>query len=746
MLPHRWYPLANIQWDLGDIELFDNTFVYNHFHVLADVLGSGMSVLGNRVESTGDYRAEPTNYTLSTGFLRDPRSLDMLLRMDYYTARLSDAQAQAIHGYYVAVLAAMVVLDAPHEEFSPHGPRVLHELLHEWQGPACDYPLDRCVHELFEEQVRRVPDAVAVADGRVELSYAELNERANRLARLLRGQGVGPESVVAVCAYRDAELPVVLLAVLKSGAAYLPLDPKYPAERMEYVLRDAGATLVVAGDEVAARVPAGPWRTLTVRGHAAELARLDARDLGRTSHPDNLMYIIYTSGSTGRPKGVQVPHSGVVNYLGWCVEGYAARGSGGAPVFSSIAFDMVVPDLYTPLVTGERLCMVHDSLETVELVKQLDAMAPFNFVKLTPGHLDLLAQLLEPERARRLAATLAVGADSFPTRIYDTWRQLDPDSVVLNEYGPTEASVGNSVYVPDGTPDGDLVPIGRAIPNTTMYVLDHALNPVPVGAVGELFIGGECVVRGYAGRPGMTADRFVPDPFAARPGSRLYRTGDLGRWLPDGQIEFLGRNDEQTKIAGYRVEPGELEAVLAEHPMVTRAVAAVIGRDSQQRRLIGYYVPAGEVTPDEILAYLGERLPAYLVPGVVMPIDSVPLNANGKVDRGALPHPRAADRTPTGRTEPPASPAEKVLAALWCELLGLAAVSRDDDFFAQGGNSLLAVQLTFRLRDVGIDVRLPDLLRARTLADLGALVARTANRERVEEAAALLDPSDRPHH
>ncbi len=428
------------------------------------------------------------------------------------------------------------------------------------------------------------------------------------------------------------------------------------------------------------------------------------------------------------------------------MEGYAARGSGGAPVFSSIAFDMVVPDLYTPLVTGERLCMVHDSLETVELVKQLDAMAPFNFVKLTPGHLDLLAQLLEPERARRLAATLAVGADSFPTRIYDTWRQLDPDSVVLNEYGPTEASVGNSVYVPDGTPDGDLVPIGRAIPNTTMYVLDHALNPVPVGAVGELFIGGECVVRGYAGRPGMTADRFVPDPFAARPGSRLYRTGDLGRWLPDGQIEFLGRNDEQTKIAGYRVEPGELEAVLAEHPMVTRAVAAVIGRDSQQRRLIGYYVPAGEVTPDEILAYLGERLPAYLVPGVVMPIDSVPLNANGKVDRGALPHPRAADRTPTGRTEPPASPAEKVLAALWCELLGLAAVSRDDDFFAQGGNSLLAVQLTFRLRDVGIDVRLPDLLRARTLADLGALVARTANRERVEEAAALLDPSDRPHH
>jgi amino acid adenylation domain-containing protein len=739
MLPHRRYPLANIQWDLGDVQLFDNTFVYNHFHVMADVLGSGLSVLGNRVESTGDYRAEPTNYTLSTGFLRDPRSSRVLLRLDYYTARLTDAQAEAISGYYLAVLSAMAGPDGAHEEFSPHDPLELRRMLTEWNGPARDYPVDRCVHELVEEQARRTPDAVAVTDGRTEIGYAELNRRANRLARHLQLLGAGPERVVAVCAHRDVELPVILLAVLKSGAAYLPLDPQYPADRLRFTLEDAGAFLVVCSDTaLGRRLPAGPWTVLGTDEEAAAIAALPAEDLGRTSHPDNLMYIIYTSGSTGRPKGVQVPHSGVVNYLGWCVEGYASRGSGGAPVFSSIAFDMIVPNLYTPLITGERLCMVHDALGTVELAQHLDKLAPFTFVKLTPGHLDLLNQLLGPARARELAPTLAVGADAFPTRILDAWRRHDQDSVILNEYGPTEASVGNTVFFVDGPVTADLVPIGRAIPNTTMYVLDHALNPVPAGATGELYIGGACVVRGYQGRPGLTAERFLPDPFAGSPGARMYRTGDLGRWLPDGQLEFLGRNDDQVKIAGHRIEPGEMEAVLAEHPAVEQAVAAVIGTDPQQRRLVGYYVAARPVTEEELFAHLAQRLPAYLVPSVLMPIETLPLNANGKVDRKALPHPRGGGATAAGRPEPPRSPAERLIAALWQELLGVTGVGRADNFLALGGNSLLATQLTFRLRDLGVPVGLPELLRARTLAELAGTVDRGTGPERLDRALALL--------
>ncbi|MFD8721809.1 amino acid adenylation domain-containing protein [Streptomyces sp. NPDC059629] len=739
LLPHRRYPLANIQWALDRPALFDNTFVYNHFHVMADVLGSGVSVLGNRVESTGDYRAEPTNYSLSTGFLRDPRSMRVLLRLDYYTAKLADAQAEAIRDYYLAVLAAMVHDDARHEDFSPLGAVERRRTLVEWNGPARDYPLDACVHELFEEQVRRTPHAVAVVDDAGELSYQQLNRRANQLARFLRAQGAGPESVVGVCLHRDTELVVALLAVLKSGAAYLPMDPQYPADRLEFVLRDAGAVMVLTDTALAGRVPRGPWQVHPLDGCAGRTAALPGDDLGRTSAPDNLMYVIYTSGSTGRPKGVQVPHSGVVNYLGWCKEGYASRGSGGAPVFSSIAFDMIVPNLYTPLVTGERLCMLHDSLDSVDMAARLTELAPFNFIKLTPGHLDLLGQLLGPEQARTLAATLAVGADAFPTRVVNSWRGLDPDSVVLNEYGPTEASVGNSVHFVDGPLSGELVPIGRPIPNTTMYVLDQALNPVPVGVTGELYIGGACVVRGYAGRPGLTADRFLPDPFAGEPGARMYRTGDLGRWLPGGALDFLGRVDDQVKINGYRVEPGEVEVVLAGHPAVTQAVAAVLGEDRAHRRLVGYYVTDGPVTEQELRDYLAERLPEYLLPSRLLRIDAVPLNANGKVDRKALPHPRAEAEQEGPGHQPPQTPLEELLAMTWEDLLGADRVSRDDSFVALGGNSLLATQLTFRLQQLlGIEVELAAVLRARDLADLARVLGRGITLQLGAEVAAVL--------
>ncbi|MFI6685148.1 amino acid adenylation domain-containing protein [Streptomyces sp. NPDC050485] len=739
LLPHRRYPLANIQWALGQSELFDNTFVYNHFHVMADVLGSGVSVLGNRVESTGDYRAEPTNYSLSTGFLRDPRSMRVLLRLDYYTAKLADAQAEAIRGYYLAVLAAMVHDGARHEDFSPLGAVERRRMLREWNGPARDYPLDRCVHELFEQQVRRNPGAVAVVDGQGELSYEQLNRRANQLARFLRDQGAGPETVIGVCLHRDTELVVALLGILKSGAAYLPMDPQYPADRLEFVLQDAGATAVLTDTALAGRVPQGPWEVHRLDRIAGRTAALPGDDLGRTSTPDNLMYVIYTSGSTGRPKGVQVAHYGVVNYLGWCEEGYASRGSGGAPVFSSIAFDMIVPNLYTPLMMGERLCMLHDGLDSIELAARLTELAPFNFVKMTPGHLDLLGQLLGPEQARTLAATLAVGADAFPSRNLNSWRQLDPDSVVLNEYGPTEASVGNSVHFIDAPLTSELVPIGRPIPNTTMYVLDAALNPVPVGVTGELYIGGACVVRGYAGRPGLTADRFLPDPYAAQPGARMYRTGDLGRWLPSGALDFLGRVDDQVKINGYRVEPGEVEVVLADHPAVTQAVAAVLGTERGSRRLVGYYVAGGPVTEAELHDHLAARLPEYLLPSTLMRIDAVPLNANGKVDRKALPHPRAEAARDGAGHQPPRTPLEELLTMAWEDLLDVKRVGRDDSFVALGGNSLLATQLTFRLQQLlGIEIELAAVLRARDLADLARVLGRGVTRQLGQDVADVL--------
>ncbi|TDC85040.1 amino acid adenylation domain-containing protein [Micromonospora sp. KC606] len=733
LLPHRRYPLAQIQWDRGGAEVFDNTFLYNHFHQLADVLGAGVGILDDKVESTAEFRSEPTSFALNTGFLRNPRSSQLLLRLDYYTERLSDEQAEAMRDLYLRVLAAMTRLDDGHDTLATLDPEQRRQVLVAWNGPARAYPVQHLLHELVDAQARRTPGAVAVVDDRTTLIYAELVGRANRLARHLRARGAGPETVVALCLPRDAGMVVGMLGVLKSGAAYLPLDPAYPAERLRFMLADAGAALVVTTAELADRVPTGAWGTVLVdRDRDAIDAEPDTAP-AVTGHPDGLAYIMYTSGSTGTPKGVLVPHRGVVNYLGWAREAYACRGDGGAAVFSSYAFDMIVPNIYTPLIMGQRVCVLPDGIDPTTLGRRLERLAPFSFLKLTPGHLALLADTLGPGAARRLAGTLAVGADAFPARTLAAWRRLDPDTVLLNEYGPTEASVGNCVFHADGPGATDLVPIGRPIPNTTMYVLDAALNPVPVGAPGELYIGGDCVVRGYAGRAALTAERFLPDPFSDRPGARMYRTGDLGRWLPGGQLDFLGRIDEQVKINGYRVEPGEIEATLAQHPAVHQAVAAVTGTDPQRRALVGYYVAARPVDAAELRAFLSDRLPSHLMPSALVEIDEIPLNANGKVDRAALVRPETAPRTavdPAGEAaDSPPSAVEQAIAELWAELLETDEPPGTADFFEYGGNSLLAAQLVARINgDFAVELPLATVYQARTTRGLAERVAAAGGR------------------
>lgn len=717
MLPHCHFPSAGLQRLLGVDQLFDHRFSYD------DLV---------QIDAGGGYSEDrpagsPAGPALCAAFVSHPNSSRVLLRIDSSADRVADRQDADIRAHYLTVLAAMAAGDdSPHESLPALDAAGLRDMAVNWQGPERAYPVGRCVHELVEDQVRRTPHAVAVVDDRDELTFAQLNARANRLAHELRRRGAGPETVIGVCGHRDVELVVSLLGILKSGAAYVPLEPDHPLDRMDFVLRDSGARMVLTRSALAPRIPAGTWELIDTEAEAPTIAAMPSADLPATAGPDNLMYVIYTSGSTGRPKGVLVPHSGVVNYLGWCAEGYArGGGTGGAPVFSSIAFDMVVPNLYTPLVMGERLCVLHDTLDVPAIAERLAELAPFTFIKMTPGHLDLLGHLLGPEQASRLADVLAVGADTFPTRVLDHWRTLDPVTPVLNEYGPTEASVGNSVFVVDGTVPGDQLPIGRAIPNTTMYVLDDALNHTPVGVPGELYIGGSCVVRGYAGRPALTAERFVADPFTTRPGSRLYRTGDRGRWLPDGQLQFLGRNDDQVKVNGHRVELGELEAVLAEHPLVAQSVATVVGAAGGYTRLVGYYVPAGDVDEATLLDYLIDRLPAYMVPGTLVPISTLPLNSNGKVDRKALPSiTKASGQRPPTVLDPDPTTLEALIADAWKDVLGARQIGPSDNFFALGGTSLLATQLALRLQaELGLDSVLSTILSTPTLADLTAALA-----------------------
>ena len=601
-------------------------------------------------------------------------------------------------------------------------------------GPA-ELP-EACLHSLFEEQARRTPDNVAVretgADGAVEaVTYKELDRRADRIARALAARGVGPETRVAVFLHRSADLVAALIGVAKAGGAYVPLDPAFPPPRLRHVVQDSQAAVVLTEPAlIDAAVELGS-SVMLVDEEAPPGTGLRSTGVS----PGHLCYVVYTSGSTGRPKGVLVEHRGLVNFLLWCVRRYIADRTGGAPVFSSIAFDMIVPNLFAPLLAGQTVTVVSETVTPAELGSVLCAAGPFAFIKLTPGHLELLNGQLTAGQARALAGLLVVGADAFPRAALHAWRRLDPDTPVLNEYGPTEASVANSAHEAvegDEHGVGDL-PIGLPIPRTTLHILDAAANRVPPGVTGEIYIGGDCVARGYAQQPGLTASRFVPDPYGAT-GSRMYRTGDLARWNADGQAEFLGRADQQVKIRGYRVEPAEVESAVAQHPDVGRAVVIPVRTPSGHLALAAYAVPhsaARHPSTGELRAYLNTRLPHYLVPTAITWLDALPLDENGKTDRKALPppqwqgsgSPKAADRV--------GSETQTQITALWAELLGIPAdgIGAEDDFFSLGGNSLLLLALLERLRRrYNRRVSFGEVLRQPTVSALAGMIEAESTR------------------
>lgn len=594
---------------------------------------------------------------------------------------------------------------------------------------------DATLAGMFEASADRTPDAVAVRCGKTVWSYAEVETRANRIAHALRVRGAGPGTAVGVCLERSALMVPALLGVLKSGAAYVPIDPAYPDQRRRYMMEHSGATLSLTRPEFT--LPGYEAGAVSAEDVDGDLPA--SRPDGGAS-PDDVAYVMYTSGSSGRPKPVVVCHRSLVNYLFWAVGAYASRRPGGAAVFSSFAFDMLVPNIYVPLMTGQRVTVIPEDTDPSALGEALVAHAPYSFLKLTPGHVDLLADQLTAAQAGDLCGVLAVGADTFPSRVLDAWRALDPATPVVNEYGPTEASVGNCVYTLPRSWKGEGVPIGRPIANTTMYALDPRLNPVPEGVVGELYIGGDCVVAGYGGRAGLTAGRFVADPFAGD-GSRMYRTGDLGRWNSDGELEFVGRADDQVKVNGFRIEIGEVEAAVMAQAQVAKAVVST--RETAGRtRIEAYVVPAGPPEQvgggfvDGVRRGVERLLPAHMVPSSFTVLDSVPLTANGKLDRARLPEPPS----PSGRgPDRPLSPREAVLAGLFSEVLGCGPVGADDNFFELGGHSLLTALLVSRMRTVlGVRLSVKHVFLSPTVAALARAVAEEAEPTSATERAGAL--------
>ncbi|MBS2548033.1 amino acid adenylation domain-containing protein, partial [Catenulispora sp. NL8] len=581
--------------------------------------------------------------------------------------------------------------------------------------------------ELFGEQAARTPDAMAVVFEGQELSYAQLNARADRLARLLIGRGVGPESLVAVVMERSADLVVALLAVLKAGGAYLPVDPGYPADRVAFMVADAGPVLAL-GDAQTARWWTGdvPLLVMDDPAVAQELAEYkdsevtDADRRGRLlpSHP---AYVIYTSGSTGRPKGVTIPHSGLINRLAWMQHEYALQPSDRVLQKTPFGFDVSVWEFFWPLLEGAALVVARpeghrDPAYLAETIRRMG----ITHVHFVPSMLQAFLQEPTAELCTGLRAVFCSG-EALSAELCDQFKRL-LDVPLHNLYGPTEASIDVTAWPVDALSlsPGGAVPIGEPVWNTRVYVLDSMLCPVPVGCVGELYVAGVQLGRGYLGRGGLSASRFVASPFGAA-GERMYRTGDVVRWNREGELEFLGRVDDQVKVRGFRIELGEVEAALAAHSSVGQAVVVVREDVPGDRRLVGYVVPSVGAVVDgaELLDVVRGSLPDYMVPTAVVVLDALPLTVNGKLDRRALPVP---EFVVSGRG--PSSVAEEILCGVFAEVLGVSVVGVDDSFFELGGHSLLATRLVSRVRSVlGVELSVRALFEAPTVAGLAGRLA-----------------------
>lgn len=615
----------------------------------------------------------------------------------------------------------------------------LEQLVVGWNQTTTPYPRERCIHHLIAEQARQTPDAVAVVDPENTYSYAELDRRANQLARYLIELGSGPECVVGVCMERAAETLVVLLGILKSGAAYLPLDVSYPQERLRYLLEDSGATIVLTQSQYLSRVSQWPVRYV-VFDEVTDLLQMQSPEAPPVlADPDNLAYLIYTSGSTGKPKGVMVPHRAVVNYLSYARNAYAVKGGTGAPIITSLSFDATVTSLFTPLLQGLAVTFTSEE-DDVSSLQSLSARAvEFSFLKLTPSHLELLKQMFPAESLAHQARLLVIGGEALTTATLKPWLDYAPATRLINEYGPTETAVGCSVYEVDPQrPPCGAVPIGRPIANTQLFVLEH-FNVTPLGVVGELFIGGDGLARGYWNRPALTAERFLPNPFGL-PGSRLYATDDRVRHRSDGSLLFLGRCDQQVKIRGYRIELPEIEAALLQHGGIRQAVVVAKRNAGGELTSSAYVIPieGNSLDIEGVRLFLRERLPSHMLPDVIHVVSKLPLNSNGKVDREHL---RRLEPPPLqAGQDRPRSVLEEKLAAILKEVLKADHVGLYDNFFDLGGHSLLAVRAIAQIQEVfSVDMSLRSLFECPTLAQLAERVQLEQARNAAERSQHLTE-------
>jgi amino acid adenylation domain-containing protein len=712
--PYEHSPLHKVQqWSSvpPGTSLFESLVVFENYLLNSYLRSRG----GSWHKREFIYRGR-TNYPLTILGYDDA---EILIRIEYDEDRFDKDLIRRMAGHMRMLLTQMAA--CPEKKVSEIGITTEEEhrqIVVEWNDTARDYPTHRCLHELFEAQVERTPDHTALLYGDRRLTYGELNARANQLGRVLRSAGVGPEVPVGVFMERSPEMVISLYGILKAGGAYVPLDPEYPHERVAFMLEDTKVPVILTQKHLLGSIPASTARTLCVDDEWPAIARESSDNLDSGVRADNLAYIIFTSGSTGRPKGAMNEHRGIVNRLVWMQEEYRLNASDRVIQKTPYSFDVSVWEFFWPLLYGATLVVARpgghrDSAYLVQTIVD-HCITTIHFV---PSMLQIFLEDRNVGNCRSLKRVICSG-EALPYELQERFFNL-LDAELHNLYGPTEAAVDVTYWACRRNSDLHLVPIGRPVANTQTFILNRYMQPVPIGIPGELYLGGIQVGRGYMNRPDLTAEKFIPDPFRQEPGARLYKTGDLCRYLPDGNVEYIGRTDFQVKIRGLRIELGEIEFVIGQHPDIREAV--VIAREEGgDKRLVAYLIARDgkTVNVDELRGHLKDKLADYMIPSAFMQMEFFPLTSSGKVDRRALPVPEGKRQIETVFVAPEGE-IEKAIATIWKDVLKLEKVGTQDNFFDLGGHSLLLVRVMNRIQQsLGKEIGIVDMFQRPTIRDL----------------------------